>query len=325
MKIKPCFLKICSGLLVVLFVFVLLAVPAEGVQASSDISIAVKAVDWDRTVTITGYGFPEDVDFIVRMDVYGNAAIGGIAVEEFNSGDGGTFEATYDIPHSLRGVYTIAIRVESSDGYYAYTWFYNRTTTAYNEYPEVSIMEVESGESVTVKTFKFPEDIDFKVRMAEYGSAAVDGIIVDKINSGDGGSFTATFDIPPSLQNTYTIAIRFESVEGYFTYNWFYNRTTTDYRGKPEFNIKSVVKNDTVTIEAFDFPVDKNYVVRMGAYGTAAENGVVVAETNSGDDGEFSATYNIPPALYHHDKIAIRFDSEDGYYSYNWFYNKTAD
>ena len=63
----------------------------------------------------------------------------------------------------------------------------------------------------------------------------------------------------------------------------------------------------------------------MGAYGTAGQNGVVVAETNSGDDGEFSATYNIPPALYHHDKIAIRFDSDEGYYAYNFFYNKTAD
>ena len=328
MKFRPSKNKIFSGLLIALVVLVFLAVPADAAQAYYGygyMSIAVKAVEWDRTVTITGYGFPEDVDFIVRMDVYGNTAYGGIAVEEFNSGDGGTFEATYDIPYSLRGVYAIAIRVESSEGYYAWTWFYNRSTTAYNTFPEISIVGVDTGETVTVKTFKFPEDIDFKVRMASYGSAAWDGIIVDKINSGDGDSFTATFDIPPSLKYNYAIAIRFESVEGYYAYNWFYNRTTADYSFEPEFSITSVVKNDTVTVKAFDFPENDTFVVRMGVYGTAAEYGVVVAETNTGDDGEFSATYNIPPALYHHDRIAIRMDNDDGYYSVNWFYNTTAD
>ena len=42
--VKPSVRKIISGLLVVLFLTALAAVPAGAVQASSDISIAVKAV-----------------------------------------------------------------------------------------------------------------------------------------------------------------------------------------------------------------------------------------------------------------------------------------
>ena len=316
--------KIIYGLMAMFLLAGLFGLTVHPAHAATSPSIAVKAVNWDRTVTITGYGFPKNTEFIVRMDVYGNAALGGIAVDTYNSGDG-TFEATFNLPHSLRGVEKIAIRMDSSSGYYAYTWFFNRTTTAYKEYPEVSIVDVKSDESVTVKTFKFPENIKFKVRMGEYGTAGINGILVDHIDSGKGGSFESTFTIPPSLKGSYQIAIRFESVEGYFAYNYFFNRTTTDYRGKPEFSIQSVVSNSTVTIKAYDFPVDQAIVVRMAAYGTKGENGVVVAETNSGEEGTFTATYNIPPALFNHEKIAIRMDSEDGYYAYNWFYNNTTE
>ena len=37
--------------------------------------------------------------------------------------------------------------------------------------------------------------------------------------------------------------------------------------------------------------------------------------------GHSDRTYEIPEALKDDAKVAIRLDSEQGYYSYNWFYN----
>ncbi len=35
------------------------------------------------------------------------------------------------------------------------------------------------------------------------------------------------------------------------------------------------------------------------------------------------AVYTIPASLHGLDRIAIRMDSPEGYYSYNWFWNNT--
>ena len=82
----------------------------------------------DDQVTIKTNNFPEDMDFTVTMGNYGTAGVGGVVVETTNSGSGGSFELTYDIPSSLDGNYKIAIRLDSGIGYYAYNWFYNNST-----------------------------------------------------------------------------------------------------------------------------------------------------------------------------------------------------
>jgi hypothetical protein len=62
----------------------------------------------------------------VRMGPIGTKAIGGIVVGTTDSGTGGSFEATYNIPASLAGSALIAIRMDSANGfYYSYNWFYN--------------------------------------------------------------------------------------------------------------------------------------------------------------------------------------------------------
>ena len=58
--------------------------------------------------------------------------------------------------------------------------------------------------------------------------------------------------------------------------------------------------------------------------GTLGLGGVIVATTNSGAGGAFTATYTIPDALKGSQRIAIRMDSNMGYFAYNWFWNATA-
>jgi len=133
----------------------------------------------------------------------------------------------------LKGDYRIAIRLESTNGvYYAYNWFYNNSTTGspstsgYTGIPTFSIVSVVEDDQVTIKTNNFPEDMDFTVTMGAYGTAGVGGVVVETTNSGSGGSFELTYDIPASLHGDYRIAIRLDSGIGYYAYNWFYNNST---------------------------------------------------------------------------------------------------
>jgi len=97
------------------------------------------------------------------------------------------------------------------------------------------------------------------------------------------------------------------------------------YSGYPTFSIVAVVKDTTVTIQAYNFPPGDTFTVRMGAYGTLGVGGIVVGTQASGSGGSFSTTYDIPAALAGSYRIAIRLESPtSGYYAYNWFYNNTA-
>jgi len=63
----------------------------------------------------------------------------------------------------------------------------------------------------------------------------------------------------------------------------------------------------------------------MGGIGAQGRNGSLVTTTDSGAGGAFTATYTIPAALRGQSQIAIRLESLSGYYSYNWFWNNTAN
>jgi uncharacterized protein YraI len=90
--------------------------------------------------------------------------------------------------------------------------------------------------------------------------------------------------------------------------------------GIPLISIVSVVRDQTVTISARNFPAGRTFDVRMGAYGTRAVGGAIVGRTNTGN-GAFTATYNIPAQWRGSTRIAIRLDGVGGYFSYNWFWN----
>jgi len=103
-----------------------------------------------------------------------------------------------------------------------YPWY--GTGGAYYYYPSFWIASVVRNGSVTITTANFPANDTFQVLMGPYGTAAIGGIVVASINSGNGGSFTATFPIPAALYNRNRIAIRLQSpYSGYYAYNWFYN------------------------------------------------------------------------------------------------------
>lgn len=203
--------------------------------------------------------------------------------------------------------------------------------------PTFSIVSVVADTSVTIQTRNFPANDTFAVLMNYMGTRGVNGIRVDTISSGRGGSFRATFNVPNALKGQHRIAIRLQSVTGsrYFAYNWFYNNTTGDligggngngYVGYPTFRITGVERNKTVTIETNNLPSRDRFVVRMGPIGTRGIGGYRVTSFESGSGGTQTYTFNIPAQLKGARQISIRLESNtgSGYFAYNWFFNNTT-
>lgn len=228
------------------------------------------------------------------------------------------------------------------------------STQAYYNVPTIQITAVEANKNVTISGVNFPADQTFTVRMGAYGTLGIGGVVVGVKEPASGSTFTATYDIPASLGGAQKIAIRLESPQGYYSYNWFYNNTTgvvpapatpqgtaavtpeataevtatpvptipaPVYSGFPTMGIVSVVKGKSVIVDVHNIPAGETLTIRMGEFGTAGVNGIVVTKISSGKGGDFTATYMIPDALAGRYKIAIRIETSSGYYAYNWFYN----
>jgi hypothetical protein len=323
--------------LVLTLLFVNVAVLAEPIP-----TISILSVDTDDKVTVQTHNFPANRTFQVLMGKMGTKGIGGIYITSIDSGSGGSFTETFNIPAELKGDYRIAIRLQAtSGGYYAFNWFYNNTTTSqpitggYKGIPTFSITDVEKDKSVTIRTNNFPANYDFKVLMGKMGTKGIGGIHVTTISSDAGGSFNKTFDIPAELKGDYQIAIRLEATSGgFYAFNWFYNNTTTSqavnggtssgYTGIPTFSIIVVVKDSTVTIRTNNFPANYDFKVLMGKMGTKGIGGIHVATISSGAGGTFTETFDVPAALMGNYQIAIRLEAPGaGFYAFNWFYNNT--
>jgi hypothetical protein len=346
---------ILQVMLMVMIVMVMAFPTAGVVQASTIPTFSIVSVVPDVSVTIQTFDYPAAHTFTVRMGPFGTAAAGGTIVATTDSGAGGSFIATYSIPSNLQGSYQIAIRMDSdAGGFFAYNWFTNNVNaapgpvvtpvpypgTGISGIPTFSIQSVVQDDSVTIPTNNFPASLDFNVRMGQFGTTGINGIIVGTTNSGGGGVFTATYSIPDTLKGLRQIAIRMDSTSGgFFAFNWFWNNTTGSsgpvvtpgttpvpvFTGIPTFTIQSVVRDNSVTILTNNFPASLDFTVRMGLFGTAGINGTVVGTTNSGGGGAFTATYSVPASLQGLQKIAIRLDSTSGgFFAYNWFWNNTT-
>jgi hypothetical protein len=92
--------------------------------------------------------------------------------------------------------------------------------------PTFEILSVIRNKRVTIQTNNFPPHTSFVVTMGRYGTKGINGFEVTTTDSGDGGSFTATYSIPQTLKGQNRIAIRLQSSAGHYSYNWFYNNTT---------------------------------------------------------------------------------------------------
>lgn len=333
--------------------FAATALPSQNTARSAFIipTFSINSVAEDVSVTITTYNFPAGDTFNVLMNYIGTRGVGGIQVATVNSGAGGSFSATFNIPAALKGQSRIAIRLESPyTGYFSYNWFWNSSIPVTGPtvtpgtpvvplppfvIPTFSITDVTKDTSVTIRTANFPANDNFDVLMNYMGTRGVGGTKVATFASGTGGTLAATFNVPDFLKGQSQIAIRLQSpTSGYFAFNWFWNNTTGGIPVSgptpvpfvtPTFSITGVARDATVSIQTANFPASDTFTVTMGQYGTRGIGGITVGTFNSGTGGALAATFNIPAELKGLDRIAIRLQSPtSGYYSYNWFWNNNA-
>ncbi|MBK8988086.1 MAG: hypothetical protein IPM39_18790 [Chloroflexi bacterium] len=330
---------------------VVLVIP--GVAMSSTIpTISITSVVADQTVTIQTQNYPANQNFVVTMGPMGSRGIDGYYVATINSGNGGSFPATFTIPDQLKGSHQIAIRLQSAQGFFSFNWFYNNTagtgglppgTPGYTGIPTFAISAVNVDQNVTITTNNFPAGQQFTVTMGAIGTRGIGGIVVGQLDSGAGGTLTATFPIPAQLVGSYQIAIRAQTahtvpLNPFFAYNWFYNNTTgaggqppvppppSNYTGIPTFKVCEVARNGTVTIVTNNFPAGQDFNVTMGPMYTAGVNGLAAGSFNSGDGSSQRLTFQIPAQLYDSNRISIRAQTAHAhpFFAYNWFFNNTA-
>jgi len=218
--------------------------------------------------------------------------------------------------------------------------------------PQISFLDVTKGESVTIVTNYMPENTDIIAYMGELDSKGEDGIVVGQMNTGKGGSFSATLPIPAELKDREYIVVRLVAPKQWYCYNTFqndpngttpvpstkpsgtpepeepeYTVTTVSgkpYKGYPIFAVKTVDPGKTVTVITDNFPPGLDFVALIGKLGKNGEDGTAVGQFNSGEGGAFEATFDIPAAFKNYDALAIRLVAPKQYFAYNWFDNSGA-
>lgn len=206
----------------------------NAVQAAAIPTIEIIAVKTDDTVTIRTHDFPSHQTFTVRMDKVGNLALDGYIVATTDSGSGGSFDVTYKIPSQLYGLKTIAIRLDSNLGFYSYDWFVNKTggtgatatpAPVTGSKPLIDIIAVDKNSTITVRTYNFPANTTFSVRVGPYYTFFRDYVVVQTFNSGSGGSKDYKLNLPAVVKDIKWVTVRFDCGSGCYAYNAFVNAT----------------------------------------------------------------------------------------------------
>ena len=188
--------------------------------------------------------------------------------------------------------------------------------------PTFTIENVIVDGSVTILAQNFPPLQDFVVTMGPGGTLGIGGTPVAITNSGLLGAFSATYPIPADLIGARQIAIRLESPQGYFSYNWFWNNLAEPAPTPiPTISIDAVGVNEWVTVTTHGFPANRTFVVLMGHMGTLGIGGIPVGAFDSGLGGTMTLTFPIPQPLKGLERIAIRTEATP-FYAYNWFDNQ---
>ncbi len=189
--------------------------------------------------------------------------------------------------------------------------------------PTFTIENVVVDGSVSILAQNFPAGQDFVVTMGPGGTLGIGGTPVAITNSGLFGAFAATYPIPANLIGARQIAIRLESPQGYFSYNWFWNNLAEPAPTPiPTISIEAVGVNEWVTITTHNFPPNRTFVVLMDHMGTLGIDGIPVGAFDSGLGGTTSVTIPVPVPLKGLERIAIRTEAAP-FYAYNWFDNQT--
>lgn len=210
--------------------------------------------------------------------------------------------------------------------------------------PEFAMHDVNPNKTFSINVTGFEGDTPYYVYLGT-NDENFEGSLVGKIPAEENYTFSKTFMIPswlwykPELKvvlegqfTEHSGATAFTNVDdwevltpyGEYTTFWINSALAAKAQaGKTPFtSIVNVVKDTEVTVQAFNFPADTDFHVTMGRLGTEGIGGFIVGSENSGETGDFYATFEIPGQLQGEQYIAIRFQSKtSGHFAYDFFPN----
>jgi hypothetical protein len=333
------------SVLILLAAFLPIASVSADATASGTPTFKVISVVPDSYVTIQTYNFPKSKDFVVLMGSASSLGIRGTHVAGFNTGTLTSDTYRFEIADSVRGLSQIAIRLENKDvDIYISRIFLNIdngygiggpivATTTPSSRTYITITSVTVDDRVSLKVYKLPSGETFRALLGEYGTAGVNGTVVDTFDSGSGGTISMSLSIPDSLEGDKRIAVRIESTtSSTAASSWFYNNefgtggpvTADPIAGIPTIAVSSVVEDSTATVTTDNFPANDTFDVYINDFGTLGIGGEKVDTISSGSGGSISFTVTIPDSMKGKSRLAIRTQSSSsGYFSYNWFWNST--
>ena len=214
------------------------------------------------------------------------------------------------------------------------------STVSASPLSSTTVVSVVEDQSVNVRLEKFPANETFYVYMGFNGTNGINGYLVSKLATNDGGTFMAKFLIPAGLKGEDIIAIRFESKDSNaYWYDWFYNKTGaststagstssgTTYnnlpQGFPTFVVLEVVNGSSITVQTKYFPANERFAVFMKDGALANKTWYEVDGFNSSEGGIQTLVLSIPSQLQYKDKIAVKFYSlKDGFVTYDLILNQ---
>jgi len=216
----------------------LMAVPRP-VQADGGIRIDIVSIKQSKTVTVKARNFPANQDFKVRIGPYYTFSTQYVVVGTINSGDGGDFEFTVNIPSKVKAGDLAAIRLDSPQGRYAYNAFYNNNynvptsktatptktpkVTGTAVYGQCKLISVAPANNTS---FSPRADFDFVWEVKNNSSKTWDKSSIDyKYVSGDKiYKHNSSYDLPVSVKSGEKIKIvvdvKLPSKAGTYTMKW---------------------------------------------------------------------------------------------------------
>jgi hypothetical protein len=198
---------------------------------------------------------------------------------------------------------------------------------------DTTVMSVIEDQSVTIRLEEFPDDETFLVYMGFRDTLGLNGYLVSKLETNDGGTFLAKFLIPEELKGEDVISIRFESQDSAkFWYNFFYNETGssqgtssgTTYnnlgKGVPTILLVKMVQGQYMEVTTKYFPEGERWAIFVNSGSGAKSNKgwIEVKGFNSEEGGVYNITIPIPSSLQYAENIAVKFYSVD---DSQWWYN----
>lgn len=183
------------------------SVPSSPTGApSTSGSIYAVSVKEDQSVTLQGKNLSANTAYKVNLGKYKSYPYSNFLVGSVNTDKSGAFKATYTIPKQLYDVMKVNVSVTSPRGATTSNWFINATSSGNtggigSPVFGLTVTAVKKGEWVKISTKNLPANVSFHVYLNKYGATSKKAVMVGMLRDSKGGSVTATFEIPDSIQD----------------------------------------------------------------------------------------------------------------------------